>query len=247
MSELRALVVIPTYNEAENLRPLILKVLALPSAVDVLVVDDASPDGTAAIARELGRESGGRVHLLLRSEKLGLGTAYLAGFGWGLLRGYEALVQMDADFSHDPERVPALLAALDRADLAIGSRYVRGGGTRNWGILRKILSRGGSLYSRLLLGLPVNDATGGFKAWRATTLDRLGLDFVQSNGYCFQVEMTFRAFQRGARIREVPIVFVDRRVGLSKMSRSVFLEAVWRVPLLAFGACARITSQDKER
>ncbi len=233
MSRADVLVVIPTYNEAENLRPLVSQVLALPVGVDILVVDDASPDGTAAIARELGRESGDRVHLLERCGKMGLGTAYLDGFRWGLQRGYEALVQMDADFSHDPERVPALLAALDRADLVIGSRYVKGGGTRNWGVLRKILSRGGSLYARLLLGLPVNDATGGFKAWRAATLDRLGLDFVQSNGYCFQVEMTFRAFRSGARISEVPIVFVDRRVGLSKMSRTIFLEAVWRVPLLA--------------
>ena len=233
MSGIRALVVIPTYDEAENLRPLVTRVLGLPVEVDILVVDDSSPDGTAELARELGKEHEGRVHLLLRSGKRGLGTAYLDGFRWGLERGYPALVQMDADFSHDPDRVPALLAALDKADLAIGSRYAKGGGTRNWGIFRKILSRGGSLYARLLLGLPVNDVTGGFKAWRAETLDRLGLDFVQSNGYCFQVEMTHRAFLSGARIREVPIVFVDRRVGQSKMSGSIFLEAVWRVPLLA--------------
>jgi dolichol-phosphate mannosyltransferase len=233
MSNGTALIVIPTYDEAENLRPLVTRIFALPVSVDILVVDDSSPDGTADLARDLGREFGGRVHLLLRAGKQGLGTAYLDGFRWGLERGYQALVQMDADFSHEPERVPALLAALDRADLVIGSRYARGGGTLNWGLFRRILSRGGSLYARILLGLPVNDVTGGFKAWRAETLRRLGLDFVQSNGYCFQVEMTHRAFRRGARIREVPIVFADRRVGQSKMSGTIFLEAVWRVPLLA--------------
>lgn len=233
MSDRQALVVIPTYNEVENLRPLVERILALPVPVDILVVDDSSPDGTAALVEDLSREHEGRVHLLLRPGKRGLGTAYLDGFRWGLARGYEALVQMDADFSHDPERVPALLRALEQSDLAIGSRYARGGGTRNWGLGRRILSRGGSFYARILLGLPVRDVTGGFKAWRAETLRRLGLDFVRSNGYCFQVEMTHRAFRSGARISEVPIVFEDRRVGQSKMSGAIFIEAVWRVPLLA--------------
>ncbi len=233
MSNAAALVVIPTYDEAENLPPLVARILALPVTVDILVVDDSSPDGTADLARELSREFEGRVHLLLRAGKRGLGTAYLDGFRWGLERGYPVFVQMDADFSHDPERVPALLAALDTADLAIGSRYTPGGGTRHWGVFRKVLSRGGSLYARILLGLPVSDVTGGFKAWRAEMLCRLGLDFVRSNGYCFQVEMTHRAFRNGARIREVPIVFADRRVGQSKMSGAIFLEAIWRVPLLA--------------
>jgi dolichol-phosphate mannosyltransferase len=235
MSDRRTLVVIPTYNESENIRPLATAVLALPGGMEILVVDDSSPDGTGDIARDLSRETSGRVHLLERPGKAGLGTAYLAGFRWGLEQGYDAIVQMDADFSHDPERVPVMVAGLDRADLVIGSRYVEGGGTVNWGLMRKVVSRGGSLYARLLLALPVSDVTGGFKAWRGDTLARLGLDKVRSNGYCFQVEMTWRAFNTGARIREVPIVFIDRRVGLSKMSGSIFLEAVWRVPLLALG------------
>jgi dolichol-phosphate mannosyltransferase len=226
------LVVVPTYDERENLPAVAAAVVGLRPPVDLLVVDDASPDGTGEIAEDLAGAHPGRVHVLHRAGKLGLGTAYLEGFAWGLAEGYGAVAQMDADFSHDPAVLPRLFAALDRADLAIGSRYVAGGGTRNWGVGRKVLSRGGSLYARLLLGLPVNDVTGGFKAWRRETLERLDLDSVRSNGYCFQVEMTYRAFRRGARIAEVPIVFVDRRVGQSKMSRAIFLEALWRVPLL---------------
>lgn len=232
MSDL--VVVVPTYNEAENLPLLARAVLDLPIGADLLVVDDASPDGTGEIALALGRETG-RVALLSRSGKLGLGTAYIAGFREALARGYRRIVQMDADFSHRPVDLPRLVKALDRADLVIGSRYVRGGGPESWGLGRRILSRGGSLYARLLLSLPVNDVTGGFKAWRRETLLRLGLDSVRSNGYCFQVEMTWRACRAGARIREVPIRFPDRRVGKSKMSRAVFLEAVWRVPLLRAG------------
>ncbi len=228
----RVLAVIPTFDEAENLRPLVSRLLALPEPLDVLVVDDASPDGTGEIAEELGRETGGRVRVIHRPAKRGLGTAYVAGFRRGLEEGYGRLLQMDADLSHDPGAVPALLRALSRADLAVGSRYVRGGGTRNWGRARRLLSRGGSLYARLLLSLPVSDATGGFKAWRRETLLELGLERVRSTGYCFQVETTYRAHRRGARIVEVPIVFTDRRVGRSKMSGAVFLEAVWKVPLL---------------
>jgi dolichol-phosphate mannosyltransferase len=228
------IVVVPTFNEAENLPPLVERLMALPVPVDVLVVDDASPDGTGKIAEDLGRRTGGRVRVLNRPGKLGLGTAYLAGFGLGLADGYRHIVQMDADFSHDPARVPRLLKALEKADLAIGSRYVPGGGVLDWGFLRRAVSRGGSLYARLLLAVPVNDVTGGFKAWRRETLERVGIERVRSNGYCFQVEMTYRAFRRGARILEVPIVFPDRRVGKSKMSRRIFLEAVWRVPWLRF-------------
>jgi dolichol-phosphate mannosyltransferase len=202
--------------------------------VDVLVVDDASPDGTGEIAEDLDRETGGRVHALRRTGPRGLGAAYREGLGRGLREGYPRIVQMDADFSHDPARLPALLAALDRADLAVGSRYVRGGGVRNWGLLRRTVSRGGSLYARLLLSLPVNDATGGFKAWRQEALRAVDLSRVLSEGYCFQIEMTWRAHRAGARIREIPIVFPDRRVGRSKMCRRIFLEAVWRVPGLRF-------------
>lgn len=229
------LVVIPTYDEAENLPGLLDAVLLLPIGADVLIVDDDSPDGTGRIAARWGEKSGGRVDVLARSGKLGLGSAYREGFGRGLERGYRVLVQMDADFSHRPEDVPRLVSALDRADLVIGSRYVKGGGTFDWSLARRLVSRGGSLYARLLLGLPVNDATGGFKAWRRETLTALDLGRVRSNGYCFQVEMTWRAFRAGARIREVPIRFPDRRVGQSKMSRAIFLEAIWRTAALALG------------
>jgi dolichol-phosphate mannosyltransferase len=232
MERAGSIVVVPTFNEAENLPTLAERLLALPVAVDLLVVDDASPDGTGEISEDLSRRTGGRVRALHRPGKLGLGSAYLAGFTRGLADGYRRIVQMDCDFSHDPAMVPRLLATLDRADLVIGSRYVPGGGVENWGLLRRAISRGGSLYARLLLGVPVNDVTGGFKAWRRETLETVGIPFVRSNGYCFQVEMTYRAFRRGARIREVPIVFPDRRVGKSKMSRRIVLEAVWRVPWL---------------
>jgi dolichol-phosphate mannosyltransferase len=227
-----AIVVIPTLNEAENLRPIAARILALPEPPDILVVDDASPDGTGEIAEALGRETGGKVRALNRSGERGLGPAYREGFRAALRDGYDRIVQMDADFSHDPGRLPRLLAALDRADLALGSRYVRGGGVRDWGVLRRALSRGGSLYARFLLGLPVQDVTGGFKAWRRETLAAVDPGGVRSTGYCFQIEMTWRAHAAGARIREVPIVFPDRRVGRSKMSRRIFLEAVWRVPWL---------------
>ena len=226
------LVVIPTYNEAENLRGLVSLILAREPSPDVLVVDDASPDGTGEIAEELRRETNGRVRAIHRTGKQGLGTAYVAGFQDGLDRGYPVIVQMDADFSHDPSYLPALIGGLEGADVVVGSRYVEGGGTLNWGPMRRFVSRAGSFYARLVLSLPVSDVTGGFKAWRAQTLLEVGLDKVRSNGYCFQVEMTYRAFRAGARIVELPIVFADRRVGRSKMSWAVFLEAVWRVPLL---------------
>jgi len=229
------LVVVPTYNEAENVAELTRRILEQPLDLDVLVVDDGSPDGTGDIVSGLARETSGRVRLLRRRAKLGLGTAYVDGFRDGLERGYSAIAQMDADFSHEPDDLPRLLGALRRADLAVGSRYARGGGTRNWGPLRRVVSRGGSLYARLLLSLPVADATGGFKAWRRETLLGLRLDKVRSNGYCFQVEMTYRAHRMGARIVELPIVFVDRRVGRSKMSSGIFLEAIVKVPLLRTG------------
>jgi dolichol-phosphate mannosyltransferase len=228
-------VVVPTYNEADNIGELVARILEQPIDLDVLVIDDASPDGTGDIVEELTRKTAGRVSLMRREAKLGLGTAYVAGFRAGLDRAYPSIAQMDADFSHEPDVLPRLFGALRRADLAVGSRYVRGGGTRNWGPLRQVVSRGGSLYARLLLSLPVSDATGGFKAWRRETLTGLGLDKVRSNGYCFQVEMTYRAHRMGARIAELPIVFADRRVGRSKMSSAIFLEAIVKVPLLRAG------------
>lgn len=226
-----ALVVVPTYDEAENIGPLLDRVLGADERVHVLVVDDGSPDGTAdVVARR--PEIGGRVHLLRRTTKDGLGAAYRAGFAWGRDRGYEVLVEMDADLSHPPERLPALLDAVSPqggADLAIGSRYVPGGGTSNWPWYRQAVSRGGNTYVRLVLGLDVADATAGFRAYRRELLDRVGVDTVTSNGYCFQVEMVLRAVRAGARVQEVPITFVERVRGTSKMSTGIVAEALLRV------------------
>ena len=229
------LVVIPTYDEADNLPGIARAVLEACPEADLLVVDDDSPDGTAEVARRLAAGLDGRLSLLARPAKLGLGSAYRDGFRHGISRGYRQIVQMDADFSHRPEDLPRLVAHLERADLVVGSRYVEGGGTVHWGLVRRLVSRFGSVYARTILGLPVRDATGGFKAWRRETLEAIDFRRVRSNGYCFQVEMTWRAHRAGARIREVPILFPDRRVGRSKMSRAIFLEAVWRVPALALG------------
>ena len=230
----RGLVVVPTYSEAENLPSIVSRVLALDRPLDVLVVDDSSPDGTGEIADRLAAESPGRVRVLHRPKKLGLGPAYRDGFRRALDLGYGAIAQMDADFSHDPAYLPVFLDLLADADLVVGSRYVAEGGTEHWGLGRRIVSRGGSAWARFFLGLPVRDATAGFKMWRRDTLAAIDLDAVRSNGYCFQVEMTYRALRRGARIVESPIVFPDRRVGRSKMSKAIFIEAVWRVPLLRF-------------
>jgi len=233
----RALIVVPTYNEVENLEGLVQEIFAhsegLACAVEILVADDNSPDGTGALADRL-RAADPRVHVLHRPKKEGLGRAYLAAFAWGLERGYDLILEMDADFSHHPRYLPALLGASAEADLVLGSRNVAGGGTLNWGLGRRLLSKGGSLYARTILGLPVRDLTGGFKVFRRETLEALELETVSSEGYVFQIELTWRALRRGLRVREVPIVFEDRRVGASKMSRAVFLEAVlhvWRLRL----------------
>lgn len=222
------LVVVPTYNEAPNVPALLDRLrLAMPDA-HVLVVDDNSPDGTASVVA--GRaEFGTRLFLLNRSEKAGLGAAYRAGFGWALDRQYDVVVQMDADLSHPPERVPAMVAALATADLVVGSRYVAGGGVRNWPLSRRLISRAGNAYVRLVLGLGVRDATAGFKAFRAAALIAIGATASTSEGYCFQVENTWRAARLGLCIREVPITFADRTAGSSKMSRAIVLEAVVRV------------------
>ncbi len=235
MNQDRACVVLPTYDERENLPQVVPQILAASPLVDVLVVDDNSPDGTGAIADGLARWDP-RVRVLHRERKEGLGRAYLAGFAEALKRGYGRILEMDADFSHDPARLPALLAA--DADVVLGSRYVEGGGTVNWGVGRRLLSRGGSLYARLILGLPVRDLTGGFKCFRREVLESLDLASVRSTGYAFQIELTYRALRRGFRVVEVPITFVDRRVGRSKMSRRIVAEALWMVWKLRFDKAA---------
>ena len=223
---------LPTYNERENLEPMVAALGAALGDDDVvLVIDDNSPDGTGEIADRLAADHDW-VHVLHRARKEGLGPAYLAGFKRALDLGAELVMEMDCDFSHDPADVPRLTAATDDADLVIGSRYVPGGGTRNWGLVRRLISRGGSLYAQLLLGAPVRDLTGGFKCYRRGVLETIDLDAIHSKGYAFQIETTYRAIRAGFRVAEVPIVFVDRQVGGSKMSKAIVLEAVWKVPLL---------------
>ena len=231
-----ALVCLPTYNERENVAPMVEAILAATPEVDVLVIDDHSPDGTGEIADRLAAADP-RVHVLHRAGKEGLGKAYLAGFAWALARNYAFVLEMDADFSHDPKYLPVLLATAREADLVLGSRNVPGGGTVNWGAGRRLLSRGGSFYARTILGLAVRDLTGGFKCFRREVLEAIDLPSVQCSGYAFQIELTFRAARKGFRIREVPIVFHDRRVGHSKMSRRIVLEAiskVWSIRLSGF-------------
>lgn len=218
---------LPTYNEIENLPAIAPAILEQLPEATLLVVDDASPDGTGALADDLAAADP-RVRVLHRPGKQGLGKAYVDGFRAALTGGAGKVVQMDADWSHDPARLPALLGALEAspgADLVIGSRYVRGGGVRNWGLLRRLISRGGSIFARTVLGLSPNDLTGGFKAWRGEWLAALPWDRLHSGGYVFQIETTFLASRRGARVVEVPIVFEDRRLGASKMSRRIILEA----------------------
>jgi dolichol-phosphate mannosyltransferase len=224
-SQAPTLVIIPTYNEAENIEPIVVRVRAAVPTADVLVVDDNSPDGTGAIADRLAEEDS-QVHVLHRRGKEGLGAAYLAGFAWGIERDYGVLVEMDADGSHQPEQLPALLTALSDADLVLGSRWVTGGRVVNWPKSREVLSRGGNLWTRLALGIPLRDATGGFRAFRRETLQGLGLDDVASAGYCFQVDLAWRAVKAGYRVREVPITFIEREHGDSKMSQKIVLEAL---------------------
>jgi dolichol-phosphate mannosyltransferase len=227
-------VILPTYNEAENLERIVAAVLEqLPASGRVLVVDDNSPDGTGEIADRLAAANES-ISVLHRAEKQGLGPAYLAGFRVALDGGAELIIEMDADFSHDPAFLPRLIEATDRADLAIGSRYVPGGGVTDWGAIRRFISRGGSAYARVALGLPVRDLTGGFKCFRRVVLETIDLDTIEARGYAFQVETTYRAIKSGFRVVEVPIVFKDRRDGTSKMSKSIVAEAMWRVPAMRF-------------
>jgi dolichol-phosphate mannosyltransferase len=226
----KATVCLPTYNERENLEKMV-RALG-PHGVDVLVIDDGSPDGTGEIANRLAQELA-YVSVLHRTRKEGIGRAYIAGFQRVLQGDAELVLEMDCDFSHDPADVPRLIAACEQgADLALGSRYVPGGGTRNWGLLRRAISWGGSFYARLLLGVRVRDLTGGFKCFRRAVLEALDLDAIGSKGYAFQIEMTYRAMRKGFRVQEVPITFADRTEGTSKMSKAIFLEAVVKVPLL---------------
>jgi dolichol-phosphate mannosyltransferase len=223
---------LPTYNERENLEPMVAALGAvLGDDGVVLVIDDNSPDGTGEIADRLA-EAHDWVHVLHRPQKEGLGPAYLAGFNRALDLGADLVMEMDCDFSHNPADVPRLTAAADDDDLVIGSRYVPGGGTRNWGLVRRLISRGGSLYAQLLLGVPIRDLTGGFKCYRRAVLETIDLNAIDSKGYAFQIETTYRAVRAGFRVVEIPIVFVDRQVGGSKMSKAIVLEAVWKVPLL---------------
>lgn len=225
---MKVLVVIPTYNEIENIDKIVERTRASLSEADVLVVDDSSPDGTGERVRQLAAADR-QIHLLERPGKSGLGAAYRAGFQWGLDRSYEVLVEMDADGSHPPERLPALVAGLSDADLVIGSRWVPGGSVVNWPASRKLLSLGGNMYARLMLGLDVRDATAGFRAFPAATIEKLGLLRSDSQGYVFQVDSTFRASQAGLRLAEVPIEFTERTVGASKMSRKIVFEAMMQV------------------
>jgi dolichol-phosphate mannosyltransferase len=225
---MRALVVIPTYNEADSVVEVLDRVLLADPRVDVLVVDDGSPDGTAKLVQGRG-EHEPRVQLLERSGKQGLGAAYRAGFAWGLERGYDALVEMDADLSHPPDRLPALLDGLASADLVIGSRYVPGGRTVNWSRQREAISRTGNAYVRLALGIPVHDSTAGYRAYRREVLEALPVEAVRSSGYCFQVEMAHKTWQEGFRVAEVPITFTERASGVSKMSKQIVAEALLRV------------------
>lgn len=224
----RILVIIPTFNERLTLPSIVERVRSSVPEAEILVADDNSPDGTGAMADEMAAADP-QIHVMHRLGKEGLGAAYLAGFAWALEHGYDVVVEMDADGSHQPEQLSTLLAALRTADLVLGSRWVSGGGVENWPKYREVLSRGGNWYTRAMLGVPIHDATGGYRAFRAQTLRKLDLHEVASQGYCFQVDLAWRAMQRGLTVREVPIQFVERTAGVSKMSQKIVAEALWRV------------------
>lgn len=220
---MKTLLIIPTFNEIENLRPLLVEIFANTPEADVLIVDDHSPDGTGALADEIHNENP-RVKVLHRPGKLGLGTAYIAGFKYALEHGYDAAFEMDADFSHDPHYLPDFLQAIEHADLVIGSRYIPGAGTPGWSLFRRLISGGGNIFARFMLGIPVHDCTAGYRLYRRRLLESIDLDTLQSQGYAFQIEMAYRAAQQGFKIVETPIIFMDRRVGKSKMSRRIVIE-----------------------
>jgi dolichol-phosphate mannosyltransferase len=225
----RSLIVIPTFNERENIAELIAQVLANAPTADLLIIDDNSPDGTGQLADQLAAQDA-RIQVMHRAGKLGLGTAYVAGFHYAIDHGYELVFEMDADFSHDPGYLSHFYAAAENADLVIGSRYIQGGGTPNWSPLRKFISGGGNVFARTVLGIPIHDCTGGYRCYRVAALSKLNLDAIRAQGYAFQVEMAYNFWKSGFRWRETPIIFEDRRVGKSKMSRKIFIEAfLWVV------------------
>ncbi len=224
----RCLVVIPTFNEADNVPLLLPTILKLGDHFNVLVVDDGSPDGTAKLVKEM-QKTESRIHLIERAGKMGLGTAYVAGFRFALANGFDFIFEMDADFSHDPQELPRLLEKAQTYDLVIGSRYISGVNVVNWPLRRLILSYGANVYTRIITGMPVRDATGGYKCFRRKVLESIDLDAIHSNGYAFQIEMNFKTWRKGFRIHEIPIVFTDRLIGVSKMSKHIVYEAVWMV------------------
>jgi len=225
---LRVLIIIPTYNEADNVQVLVPRLLALSPDIEVLVVDDGSPDGTGQIAEGI-RARVPRVHVLHRSHKMGLGSAYVAGFKVALEQGFDLVFEMDADLSHDPAAIPEFLKAIETADVVVGSRYLSGVTVVNWPLSRLFLSYGANLYTRIITGMPLHDATGGFKCFRRRVLEAIDLNRIRSDGYSFQIEMNFFAYRHGFRIIEIPITFTDRRAGVSKMSRRIIWEAIWMV------------------
>ena len=224
----RALVIIPTYNETENVKSIIPAILTVNAGVEVLVVDDNSPDGTAEVVKQM-MESDSRVHLIKRNEKMGLGTAYVAGFKYAIEHCFDFVFEMDADSSHDAQEIPNFLSKMNSFDLVIGSRYRDGVRVLNWPVRRLLLSYFANVYTQIITGLPLKDATGGFKCFRRKVLESIGLDSIKSNGYSFQIEVSYKAWKKGFRLLEIPVVFVDRRVGTSKMSKSIVWEAVFMV------------------
>lgn len=234
----KPLVIIPTYNEVENIGMIVPEIFKENPAVHVLVVDDNSPDGTGQKVSEMQKNFGDKLHLLSRPGKQGLGRAYIAGFKWGMERGYTHLIEMDADFSHRPVDLKKNVEALEtgKADFVVGSRYIPGGSTVNWGLGRKVISRGGGIYATIILGYLLRDWTGGFNGWRVDVLKKIDLDGVKSEGYSFQIELKFKALRHGFKVLEVPIVFEDRRIGQSKMSLKIVLEAFWRVWKMRFAS-----------
>ncbi|MFW7381645.1 MAG: polyprenol monophosphomannose synthase [Oligoflexus sp.] len=233
-SESASLVIIPTYHEAQNINDLILKIWEYCPDIHVLVVDDNSQDGTPEIVKSLQEQHTATLHLIQRAGKLGLGTAYLTGFRWALEHDYQAVVEMDADFSHNPSKLPYMLAKLGRYHAVVGSRYVEGGGTENWHPLRRFISRFGSFYARSILGVPIHDLTGGFNAWRREVLENINIDKIRSEGYSFQIELKYRCHRAGLSMCEIPILFSERREGQSKMSGGIVVEALLRVWALRF-------------
>jgi dolichol-phosphate mannosyltransferase len=233
MNKKKTLIIIPTFNEIENIGNMIKEISSIDQPIDILVVDDNSPDGTGAHIKEL-QKSFSNVHLLEREGKLGLGTAYVAGFKFALQNGYDYIFEMDADFSHDPKEIPKFLTSIEDADLVIGSRYITGVNVVNWPLRRLFLSYFANRYTSIVTGLPLHDSTGGYKCFRRIVLESINLDNVKSGGYSFQIEISFKAWKKGFRIKEIPIIFIDRAVGKSKMSKAIIREAVWMVWKLKF-------------